>query len=92
VGRKVADCEVKPEAIWSIANTFSKMGGPKAPYAIHGPLGPIFYPTNKANKMEDCLENLFRAHDLCDYDHRPHVEAQVEALLVTVSEDIPVNF
>jgi hypothetical protein len=29
---------------------------------------------------------------LCDYDHRPHVEAQVEALLVTVSEDIPVNF
>jgi hypothetical protein len=29
---------------------------------------------------------------MCDSDHRRHVEAQVEALLATVDEDIPVNF
>jgi hypothetical protein len=29
---------------------------------------------------------------LCDCDHRRHVEAQVENLLATVDEYIPVNF
>jgi hypothetical protein len=47
---------------------------------------------DKANIITYCLENQFRAHDFCDCDHRRHVEAQVEALLATVDEDIPVNF
>jgi hypothetical protein len=68
------------------------MPGPKAPSAIHGPLGPIFYPIDKANIIGDTLGSQFRAHDLCDCDHRRHMGAQVEALLATVDEDIPVNF
>jgi hypothetical protein len=52
----------------------------------------MFYPIDKANMVADCLENQFKAHDLCDCDHRRHVEAEVEALLGTVNEDIPVNF
>jgi hypothetical protein len=87
---KLTNCEVTPQAIWPIAESFLERGGPEAPSAIHGPLGPIFYPIDKANIVADCTENQFRAHDLCDY--RRHVEDQVEALLATVDEDIPHNF
>jgi hypothetical protein len=72
-GKKLANCEVIPQA-------------------IHGPLGPIFYPIEKANIIADYLENQFRVNNLCDSDHRRHVEATVKALLATVDEDIPVNF
>jgi hypothetical protein len=65
-------------AYWKIS---LKKGGPQAPYAIHVSLGLIFHPIDKANILADCLENQFRAHDLCDCDHRRHVEAQVDALL-----------
>jgi hypothetical protein len=53
----------------------------------HGPISLIFYPTDKVNTVADCLENQFRAHDLCR-----NVEAQFEALLATVDEDIFINF
>jgi hypothetical protein len=59
---------------------------------MHGPLGPIFYPIDTANIITDCLENQITALDLCDCDHRGHVEAQVEAVLATIDEDIPINF
>jgi hypothetical protein len=59
---------------------------------VHGPLGPIFYPINKANIIADFLENQFRVHGLCDFYHWWLVEAQVEALLATVCEDIHVYF
>jgi hypothetical protein len=49
MGKKVANCEVTPQAIWPIAKSLTKRGGPKAPSAIHGPLGPIFYPIEIAN-------------------------------------------
>jgi hypothetical protein len=75
---KLANCEITPQAIWPFAKSLSKRGGPKAPSAIHGPLGSIFYPINKANIITDCLENQFRVPDLCDCGHRWHVEAQVE--------------
>jgi hypothetical protein len=88
----LANCEVTPQAVRSIAKSLSKRRGSETPSPIHGPLGPIFYPIDKANLIADCLGNLFRAHDLYDYDHRRHVEAQVEALLATVDEDIPFNF
>jgi hypothetical protein len=66
----------------------SKMGGPKAPSAIHGPLGPIFYPIDKANKTAAFFGAQFRAHDLYDCDY----ETEGEAVLATVDEDTLVNF
>jgi hypothetical protein len=83
----LVNCEVTFQAIWPIAKSLIKRGGQKAPSTIHDPSGRIFYPVNKANIFTDCLENQFRAHDLCDCDHRQHVEAQVKALLATNNED-----
>jgi hypothetical protein len=54
-------------------------------------LSPIFYPIDKVNIKADCLEKQFRAYDLRDCDHGKHVDTKIEALLVTVSEDTPVN-
>jgi hypothetical protein len=64
-----------------------KGGGPKVQTAIRGLLGPIFYPIDKANITGNCLENKFTVHDLCDCDHRRHVEINVDALLTTVDKD-----
>jgi hypothetical protein len=88
----LANCKVTPQTIWPIAKPLSIGGGPKAPSAIHVGLGPIFYRNDRANIIADCLETWFRAHDLCDYHHRWHLEAQVEVLLATEDEDIPVHF
>jgi hypothetical protein len=57
----------------------------------NGPYVTICYSIDKANKKSDCLGNQFRAHDLCECDNPPHVEAQVEALLAAVVEGTPVN-
>jgi hypothetical protein len=87
---KLKNYGVTPQAIWPIAKALSKRGGPKAPSAIHGPLGPIFFLIGNANIIADCLENQFRSHELCDCGRRRHMEVEVEALLATVDEDIPV--
>jgi hypothetical protein len=71
--------------------SLTKRGQPKAPSPIYGPLGPILYAIDKANIIADCLENQFRARDLCDCDYR-HVKAKVEALLPTIDEDTHVKF
>jgi hypothetical protein len=89
---KLENCKITPQAIWPITKSLQKRGGPKTPSAIHGPLVPMFYPIDKVNIIAACLENQFRAHDLCNCDHRRHVEAKGEAVLATVDEDIPVNF
>jgi hypothetical protein len=89
---KFTNCEVTPQVIWPVAKSLTKGDGPKALSAIHVPLGPIFYPVDRANIIANCLENQFTTHDLCDCYHRRHVEAQVEALPATVDEDAPVNF
>jgi hypothetical protein len=73
---KMAYCEI-----------LHKRGGPNAPSAIQGPLGPILYQIDKANISADGLEDQFTQHDLCDYEHKRQVEARVHALLVTVDED-----
>jgi hypothetical protein len=65
---KLANCEVTPQAIWPIAKPLTNRSGPKAPSAVHGSFGPIFYPNDKANIIADCLENHFTAHGLCDCD------------------------
>jgi hypothetical protein len=89
---ELANCEVTPQAIWPIAGSLTKMGGPNTPSAILGPLGPTIYPINKSNIIADCLENQLRVHDLCDFDSSRHVDAKVEDLLATVDEDTSVNF
>jgi hypothetical protein len=59
-----ANCEVTPQVIRPTAKSLTKTGGPKAPTAIHGPVGPLFYPTDKANAIADCLQDQFTAHNL----------------------------
>jgi hypothetical protein len=68
-----------------------KRGGLTAPFRIHDPLGPIFYPIDKANINSDYLENLFAPHDLCDYDHKRQVEARIHTLLATIDEVTPLK-
>jgi hypothetical protein len=36
---KLGNCEVTPQAMWPIAKSLMKRGGPKALTAVHGPLG-----------------------------------------------------
>lgn len=89
----MSNCEITPQAKWLIEKSCTKArDGAKASFAIYSPLDPIFYALNKANIIADCLENQFTGLDLGDCDHRRHGEAQVEDLLATVDEDIPVNF
>jgi hypothetical protein len=61
-----------------------KRDGPKAPTAIHGPLGITCQLNEKANVIADFLENQFTSHDLCDENHEWQVETTVEALLASV--------
>jgi hypothetical protein len=61
---KIENCEVTPQAIWPLAKSLIKRSGPKAPTAVHGPSGPIFYPMDKANVIANYLENPFTPHEL----------------------------
>jgi hypothetical protein len=81
---KVGNCEVTPQALWSIAKSLMKKDGPKAPTTIHGPLGITYHPNEKANMIVDCLENWFTSHDLGDKNHEQQVETTVQALLASV--------
>jgi hypothetical protein len=47
---------------------------------------PVFYSNERAYLIENCLENLFSSHKVCDTDHERRVEARVQALLNTVDE------
>jgi hypothetical protein len=91
-GTKLANCEVTPQAMWPIAKSHTKRGESKAPTEIRCPLGPIFYPIDKASIIADCLENQLRVHDLCYFDKRRHVDAEIKAPLATVDEDTSFNF
>jgi hypothetical protein len=63
---KIENCEGLRQAIWPIAKSLTGRCGPRAPTAIHGPLGPVFYPNEKANLIANCLENLFTPFKVCD--------------------------
>jgi hypothetical protein len=80
-GGKTDYCEVTPQSIWPITKSLLKSDGPRAPTAIHGPLGLNFLPLGKANAVSDCLEYQFTPHELCDENHEWWVEAGVQALL-----------
>jgi hypothetical protein len=69
--------EVALQAVWPVAKSFRKIGGPKAPLAIHGSLDPTFYPNDKVNIKADCLESQLKTRDLCDCDYRRHMEVQI---------------
>jgi hypothetical protein len=53
---KIGNCEVTPLSIWPIAKSLLKRDGPRAPTAIHGSLGLIFLPLEKANTNAGCFE------------------------------------
>jgi hypothetical protein len=72
---KIENCEVTPQAIWPNAKSLTKRGEPKETTAIHGPLGPVFHPNEKANVIANYLENLITRHKVCDTNHESWVEA-----------------
>jgi hypothetical protein len=43
-----------------------KTDGPKAPAAIHSPLGLKYQLLDKATMNANCLENQFTPHEFCD--------------------------
>jgi hypothetical protein len=85
---KIEHCVVVPQAVWltRIVKFLTKMGGPKAPTAKHGPLDPVFYANERAYLIEKCLENVFAPHKVCVTDHERLVEVRVQDLLNTVDE------
>jgi hypothetical protein len=85
---EVGNCEVTPQALWSIAKSLMKKDGPKAPTAIHGPLGITDHPNEKAKAIADYLENQFTSHDPCDGNNEGQVATTVQALLASV-DNIP---
>jgi len=51
--------EVTPHAVWSLGISLMKRNRPKAPTAIHSPLGLKFLPLEKANATADYREDEF---------------------------------
>jgi hypothetical protein len=66
MGNKIGKLRSHTSNNMAYCRMLSKRGVPKASSAVHGPVGPIFCPNDKANIITDCLENQFRAHDLRD--------------------------
>jgi hypothetical protein len=89
VGKKIANTDVTPQAIWQTAKSLMKWDGPKKPTAIQGPFGLTFHTLEKANAIADCLENQFTLHDLCDENHKQEVGARVQTLLEAVNNNSP---
>jgi len=50
---KIKVCEVKPQAVRTNTEFLMKRAGPKAPTAIHGPLGLKFLPLGRAKASAD---------------------------------------
>jgi hypothetical protein len=63
-----------------------KRDEPKAPTAIHGPLGMTYNQKKKANVIVDCLENQFTSHNLCSENHEQRVETRVQTVLASVDD------
>jgi hypothetical protein len=87
---KIGNCEVTPQSVWQIAESLLKRYEPRAPTAIHSPLGLKFLPLEKANAIADCLENQFTPHDLCNENLERRVEARVQTGLEAVDNKPPL--
>jgi hypothetical protein len=85
--RKVANCEVKLQALWSIAKSLMKRDCPKAQTAVHGPLGITYRSNEKANVIAACLENQFTSHNLWDENQERAVESRVQVQVLLTSVD-----
>jgi hypothetical protein len=86
VETKVGNYEVTPETLWPIAKSLMNSGGPKAPTAVHGPLGIIYHLDEKANVTVDCLENQFTSHDPSDENHERRLETRAQILFAFVDD------
>jgi hypothetical protein len=64
--QELGNKDVTPQTVWLIAKSLANRDGPRAPTAIHGPLGPRFQPVDKANAIAECLEKQFTPPELCD--------------------------
>jgi hypothetical protein len=62
-------CEVTLQTLQPVVRLFMERDGPKAPTAVHGPLGITYYLNKKANMSADCLQNQFISNNLCDENH-----------------------
>jgi hypothetical protein len=82
---KVGNCEVTPEALWSIAKSLMKREGQNAPIAVHDPLRITYHPNELINVIADCLEKQFASYDLCDQNHDRTMETSVQTLLASVN-------
>jgi hypothetical protein len=67
---KVGNSEVTLQALWPIVKSLVKRDGPRAPTAVHVPLGITYHPYEKANMTVNYLENQFTSHDPCDENHK----------------------
>jgi hypothetical protein len=88
--RKIGNCEVTPQAIWSIVKSLIKRDGPRVPISIHATLSLKYQSLVKATAIADCLENQFTQHDMCDKNHKQQEEARVQALL-EAADDMPLG-
>jgi hypothetical protein len=79
------------QAIRPIAKSLINTDGPRAPTAIHGPLGKKFHLLEKANAIIDCLEKQFTPHNLCEESHERLVKARVKDLLEAIGNDPPLK-
>jgi hypothetical protein len=61
-----------------------KRAGPKAPTAVHVPLGITYHLDKKAKVIAGCLEKQFTSYDLCNEKHVRQVKTTVQALLASV--------
>jgi hypothetical protein len=57
---------------------------PNTTTVVHGPLGITSDPNERVNVIDDCLENQFTSHDLCDENYERQVETTVQVLLASV--------
>jgi hypothetical protein len=69
---KTRNCEVTPQAIEPIVKSLIKRDGPKAPAAIHRPLGLKYQPREKPTMTTECLK--INSHRVtCDENRKRQV-------------------
>jgi hypothetical protein len=61
-----------------------KRDAPKAPTAVHGPLGVTYPSIVKVNVIADCLENQIKSLDLCDENQKRNVDSTDKVLFASV--------